>query len=123
MVIPRIENDFVEVLQAVAEKRLHEVQLSVDSRSAVTVMTVSGGYPEAYEKGKEIIGLEKISDSIVFHAGTKEENGKILTNGGRVIAVTSFVNDFREALSTSYQNIQKMDFEGMYYRKDLGFDL
>ena len=121
--IPRIENDFVEVLQAVAEKRLHEVQLSVDSRSAVTVMTVSGGYPEAYEKGKEIIGLEKISDSIVFHAGTKEENGKILTNGGRVIAVTSFVNDFREALSTSYQNIQKMDFEGMYYRKDLGFDL
>lgn len=123
VVIPRIENDFVEVLQAVAEKRLHEVQLSVDSRSAVTVMTVSGGYPEAYEKGKEIIGLEKISDSIVFHAGTKEENRKILTNGGRVIAVTSFGNDFREALSTSYQNIQKMDFEGMYYRKDLGFDL
>ena len=70
VVIPRIENDFVEVLQAVAEKRLHEVQLSVDSRSAVTVMTVSGGYPEAYEKGKEIIGLEKISDSIVFHAGS-----------------------------------------------------
>ena len=123
VVIPRIENDFVEVLQAVAEKRLNEVELKIDSRSAVTVMTVSGGYPEAYEKGKEITGLEKIKDSIVFHAGTKEENGKILTNGGRVIAVTSFGNDFREALSTSYQNIQKMDFEGMYYRKDLGFDL
>lgn len=123
VVIPRIENDLVEVLQAVAEKRLHEVQLSVDSRSAVTVMTVSGGYPEAYEKGKEITGLEKISDSIVFHAGTKEENGKIVTNGGRVIAITSYGNDFREALETSYSNIQKMDFEGMYYRKDIGFDL
>ncbi|AKA34993.1 phosphoribosylamine--glycine ligase [Flagellimonas lutaonensis] len=123
VVIPRIKNDMVEVLQAVADGRLNEVTLEIDERSAATVMTVSGGYPEAYEKGKEIIGLEKISDSIVFHAGTKEENGKILTNGGRVIAVTSFGNDFREALSTSYQNIQKMDFEGMYYRKDLGFDL
>ncbi|WP_343486911.1 phosphoribosylamine--glycine ligase [Allomuricauda sp. d1] len=123
VVIPRIKNDLVEVLQAVAEKRLCEVALEIDARSAVTVMAVSGGYPGAYEKGKEITGLEAVKDSIIFHAGTKEENGNIVTNGGRVIAITSYGDDFREALDTSYQNIQKINFEGMYYRKDIGFDL
>jgi len=86
-------------------------------------MAVSGGYPEAYEKGKEITGTENIQDSIVFHAGTKLSNGKVVTNGGRVIAITSFGKDFKEALKTSYQNMEKLHFDGMYYRKDLGFDL
>ena len=86
-------------------------------------MAVSGGYPEAYEKGKEITGTEDVVDSIVFHAGTKMSNGKVVTNGGRVIAITSFGKNFREALQQSYQNIEKIHFDGMYYRKDLGFDL
>lgn len=123
VVIPRIKNDFVEILTAVAQKKLNEVQLEVDGGSAVTVMTVSGGYPEAYQKGKEITGLDAIEESTVFHAGTKSEQGKIVTNGGRVIAITSHGTDFNEALSKSYAAIKKMNFEGMYYRKDIGFDL
>jgi phosphoribosylamine--glycine ligase len=86
-------------------------------------MLVSGGYPEAYEKGKEITGFEKVQDSIIFHAGTSEENGKITTSGGRVIAVTSFGVDYKQALKKSYQNAEKLHFDKMYYRKDLGFDL
>ncbi len=123
VVIPRIKNDFVEVLTAVAQQRLDEVKLDVDSRSAVTVMTVSGGYPEAYQKGKEITGLNAIEGSIVFHAGTKSEQGKVITNGGRVIAITSYGTNYDEALSKSYVAIKKIDFDGMYYRKDIGFDL
>ncbi len=86
-------------------------------------MLVSGGYPEDYEKGKEISGLEKVEGSMVFHAGTKSENGKILTNGGRVLAVTSLDKDFRIALKKSYQNIEKLNFDRMNYRSDIGFDL
>ena len=86
-------------------------------------MLVSGGYPEAYEKGQEISGIDSVEDSLVFHAGTKEENGKVVTNGGRVIAITSFGEDYREALKKSYQNAGKLHFDRMYYRKDLGFDL
>jgi phosphoribosylamine--glycine ligase len=86
-------------------------------------MLVSGGYPEAYEKGKEITGFDEIKDSIVFHAGTKKQGEKILTSGGRVIAITSFGTDYKEALKKSYQNAEKLHFDKMYYRKDLGFDL
>ncbi len=86
-------------------------------------MLVSGGYPEAYEKGKEIMGLETISNSIPFHAGAKLENAKVVTAGGRVLAMTSFGNTFDEALKRSYQSIEQIHFDNMYYRKDIGFDL
>ncbi|WP_127136082.1 phosphoribosylamine--glycine ligase [Flagellimonas oceanensis] len=123
VVIPRLKSDLVEVLLAMANGTLDQVDLQIDERAATTVMAVSGGYPEAYEKGKEITGTENIKDSIVFHAGTKLSDGKVVTNGGRVIAITSFGKDFKEALKTSYQNMEKLHFDGMYYRKDLGFDL
>lgn len=123
VVIPRLKTDLVELFLALKEQNLDKLELEVDPRSATTVMVVSGGYPEDYEKGKEISGLENIQDSIVFHAGTKFDNDKIVTNGGRVLAFTSFGNDFREALITSYQNIGKIHFDNMYYRKDIGFDL
>ena len=123
VVIPRLKSDLVDVLLAMANGTLDQIDLQIDERTATTVMAVSGGYPEAYEKGKEITGAENIQDSIVFHAGTKMSNGKVVTNGGRVIAVTSFGKDFKEALKTSYQNMEKLHFDGMYYRKDLGFDL
>ena len=122
-VIPRLQSDLVEVLLAMANGTLDQIDLNIDERAATTVMAVSGGYPEAYEKGKEITGTENIKDSLVFHAGTKISDGKVVTNGGRVIAITSFGKDFREALRTSYQNMEKLHFDGMYYRKDLGLDL
>jgi phosphoribosylamine--glycine ligase len=123
VVIPRLKNDLVELFVAVANQNLDEVHLEIDSRSATTIMVVSGGYPEDYEKGKEISGLAQIHDSIVFHAGTKTEKGKVVSNGGRVLAVTSYGNDYQEALKKSYQNIEKLHFDTMYYRKDIGFDL
>ncbi|KGK30419.1 phosphoribosylamine--glycine ligase [Cellulophaga sp. E6(2014)] len=123
VVIPRLKNDLVELLQAVANQTLNEIDLQVDERTATTVMAVSGGYPEAYEKGKEITGFEMIKDATVFHAGTTLVDGKVLTSGGRVLAVTAFGSDFKEALKLSYQNIEKLNFEKMNYRKDLGFDL
>lgn len=123
VVIPRLKNDLVALFIAVANQKLDEVPLEIDTRSATTVMVVSGGYPEDYEKGKVISGLEKITDSIVFHAGTKIENAAVVTNGGRVLAVTSFGDDFQEAIKKSYQNINQLHFDTMYYRKDIGFDL
>ena len=123
VVLPRIQNDLVELLQAVANQTLSKIELQLDDRTATTVMTVSGGYPGSYEKGKEIKGIESIKDSLVFHAGTTLKDGKVVTNGGRVMAITSFGTDFRSALSKSYENVEKLSFEGMNYRKDLGFDL
>ena len=123
VVIPRIKSDLVELFQAVANRNLNDVSLTIDQRSATTVMMVSGGYPEDYEKGKEIFGLDKMEDSLVYHAGTKIENGKLVTNGGRVLAITSFGNDFQEAIKKSYQNIDKLHFDKMYFRKDIGKDL
>jgi phosphoribosylamine--glycine ligase len=123
VVIPRIKSDLVELFQAVANGNLNYVSLAIDQRSATTVMIVSGGYPEEYEKGKEIFGLDKMEDSLVYHAGTKIENGKLVTNGGRVLAITSFGNDFQEAIKKSYQNIDKLHFDKMYFRKDIGKDL
>jgi len=123
VVLPRIESDLVDLLQKVSEQKLDEATLKIKEDSAVTVMLVSGGYPEAYEKGMEISGIENVQDSIVFHAGTAESEGKIVSSGGRVIAVTSFGKDYQEALKKSYQNVDKLHFDKMYYRKDLGFDL
>jgi phosphoribosylamine--glycine ligase len=123
VVIPRLKSDLVELFQAVGNQTLNEVSLEIDERSATTIMVVSGGYPEDYGKGFEITGLENIEDSIVFHAGTKLQNGKVVTNGGRVIAITSFGESFQEAIKKSYQNIDKLHFDKMYFRKDIGFDL
>ncbi len=123
VILPRIKNDLITVFKAVANQTLDTIDLEIDERSAATVMTVSGGYPETYKKGFEIRGLETIEDSLVFHAGTTIKDNKILTNGGRVIAVTSYGKDHVEALEKSYENVEKIAFEGKYYRKDLGFDL
>lgn len=123
VVLPRLKSDFAELLHACGNGTLAEKKIEFDSRTAVTVMTVSGGYPGGYSKGKEIIGLEKVTNSIVFHAGTRKENNKILTSGGRVLAFTSFGDDKQEALLNSYKSIYKVDYSGMTYRKDIGFDL
>lgn len=123
VVLPRVKNDLVELFEAVAKGNLDSIDLQIDKRTATTVMLVSGGYPQAYKKGIEIEGIESVDESIVFHAGTQIKDNKILTNGGRVMALTSFGKDFKEGLQKSYQNIDKIHFEGMYYRKDLGFDL
>ena len=123
VVLPRVKSDLVEVLAKAAQGKLDEVDLEIDERTATTVMMVSGGYPEAYEKGKEITGIENVEDALVFHAGTTTKDGKVVTNGGRVIAVTAFGEDYKEALKKSYQNVEKLQFDKMYFRKDLGFDL
>nr|MBP6757090.1 phosphoribosylamine--glycine ligase [Bacteroidia bacterium] len=123
VVVPRLKTDLVELFLAVANEKLAEITLEVDERSATTIMVVSGGYPEDFEKGKVISGLENISDSIVFHAGTKLENGQVLSNGGRVLTVTSYGDNFEEAIKKSYQNIDQLNFDKMYFRKDIGNDL
>lgn len=123
VVLPRIKSDLLELFQAVGNGTLNEKTLEIDSRFATTVMMVSGGYPEAYEKGKVMTGIDEVSDSIVFHAGTKLESENVLTNGGRVMALTSYGDTMNEALEISFANAEKVNFEGKYYRKDIGFDL
>jgi phosphoribosylamine--glycine ligase len=123
VVIPRLKTDLVELFLAVANEKLDQIALEVDERSATTIMLVSGGYPEEFEKGKVITGLENITDSIVFHAGTKLENNQVLSNGGRVLTVTSYGDNFEEAIKKSYQNIAKLQFDKMYFRRDIGNDL
>jgi phosphoribosylamine--glycine ligase len=123
VVLPRIKTDFVDLMQATYEQNLDIMPVEIDRRSAATIMLVSGGYPEAYDKGKKITGVENVSDSIVFHAGTKLEGNEVVTNGGRVIAVTSLDADYKNAIKKSYQNCEKITFDRMYYRTDIGFDL
>jgi phosphoribosylamine---glycine ligase len=123
VVVPRMKSDLVELFLAVANEKLDEFELEIDERSATTIVVVSGGYPEDFEKGKVISGLNTIEDSIVFHAGTKLDNENIVSNGGRVLTVTSFGDNFEQALKKSYQNIGKLHFDKMYFRKDIGNDL
>jgi phosphoribosylamine--glycine ligase len=123
VILPRIASDFVDLLDGVAKGTLEKKSIEIDNRFVTTVMLTSGGYPGSYEKGKEIKGLGDTSDSIIFHSGTKAADGKVITNGGRVIAVTSFGKTVKEALDLSYRNATIIDFEKKYYRKDIGFDL
>ncbi|SEP81665.1 phosphoribosylamine--glycine ligase [Hyunsoonleella jejuensis] len=123
VVFPRLKNDLVEILQAMANGTLDKIDIEIDERAATTVVLVSGGYPEAYEKGKEITGIENITNSIPFHAGAQLKDGKIITSGGRVMAITSYGETYQEAIKKSYQSIEKLHFDKMNYRKDIGFDL
>lgn len=123
VVLPRLKTDLVEIFKAMANQTLSEIQIDIDKRAATTIMLVSGGYPEAYQKGKVITGLENITDSIVFHAGAKHQNGNVITSGGRVMAITSYGDTYHSAIKKSYQSIEKLQFDKMYYRKDIGFDL
>ncbi len=123
VVIPRLKTDLLEIMHAVAEERLGDIKVEFQDKTATTVIMVSGGYPEAYDKGSEISGLDKTEGSLIFHAGTKESEGKVFTNGGRVIAVTSYGKDFNEALKQSYKNVEIINWKKKYFRSDLGFDL
>ena len=123
VVLPRIKTDLITLLEATANQNLDKIKLEIDDKTAATVMLVSGGYPEAYEKGKVISGLDTISDSIVFHAGTLNNEDRILTNGGRVLAITSMGTNYKEALEKSYNSIEKLHFDEMNFRSDIGFDL
>ncbi len=123
VVMLRVKSDLVDLLDGVAKGNLGNKNLVVDERFATTVMLVSGGYPGDYEKGKVISGLDKVNGSIAFHAGTKAENGSVQTNGGRVIAVSSYGKTKEEALKNSFDNARIIEFEGKYFRSDIGFDL
>jgi len=123
VVIPRIKSDLLNLFKGISNGTFGEQDFYVDEDVATTVVLVSGGYPESYEKGKVISGLEEVEKSIVFHAGTRKEEDKVLTNGGRVMAITSFGRTIEEALSKSFDNAEKVKFDGKYYRKDIGFDL
>jgi phosphoribosylamine--glycine ligase len=124
VVIPRLENDLVGLFIATAQQRLHEVQINVDRRKAVTIMATSRGYPGSYEKGFVIEGLRKEpgTDCLIFQAGTKEQNGQIVTNGGRVLCVTALGKDIKQAVHKSLDQLSSIDFDGIYYRQDIGYE-
>jgi phosphoribosylamine--glycine ligase len=123
VVIPRIKNDLIELLNAVSTGTLGKEQISINKRTAATVFCVAGGYPENYKKGNIISGLEKLSDELVFHAGTTLKDDQVVSNGGRVLAVTSLSDNLRSALKNNYDCLEILNFEGMFYRKDIGQDL
>ena len=124
VVIPRLKNDFLEMLVAAAKQELNKIKIEEDERFACTVMTVSGGYPGDYEKGYTIHGLDDVdaAESILFHAGTTIKDGKVITNGGRVLCITSFGNSIFEAVEKSKEELQNISFTGMSYRRDIGYE-
>ena len=123
VVIPRIKSDLVEMFRACGQGTLADYDLEIDERTATTVMLVSGGYPESYEQGKVMRGIDSVTQSIPFHAGTSEHGHETVTSGGRVLALTSFGKTMKEALDKSFKSAELVDFEGKYYRDDIGFDL
>ena len=123
VVLPRIASDLFDLFEGVAHQNLDQKSFEVTPKTATTVMLVAGGYPEAYEKHKEITGIENVTESTVFHAGTTTKEDKVVSNGGRVMAVTSFGDTIEEALKKSYKSIDLIHFDKMNYRKDIGFDL
>ena len=123
VVFPRLNNDMLELLDSMGTPKFNDIKLSINNNHAATVILVSGGYPKSYEKGKTITGLNDLSNDLIFHAGTNKKDNTFITNGGRVLAVTSMAKDFNQALKSSYSKIEKINFDGMYYRKDIGFDL
>ena len=122
-VLPRVNTDLMEIFVAIKDQTLNQIDIEISPQTATTVVLVSGGYPGPYEKGHPIKGLESVENALVFHAGAKNDGDKIVTSGGRVVAVTAFGNDYKAALSKSYQAVSKITFQGMNYRRDLGFDL
>ena len=123
VVLPRIKNDLLDLFLAVAEERLAHTKIETDPRTAVTVVLAAGGYPEEYVSGFGIQGLDEVTESTVYHAGTKKDSTRVVTSGGRVLAVTSLGKDIREAREKSYRSIAKLRFDGMYFRNDIGLDL
>lgn len=123
VVFPRLASDLVELLKAIDEDKVGEFEVKEDERAAAAIIVVSGGYPQAYEKGKKITGVEQTEGSLIFHAGTRTDGDDLLTNGGRVIAITSYGETFQDALEISNQNAEIIQFEGKNYRRDIGFDL
>ena len=123
VVFPRLKNDLVELFNSMGTSKFKSVKLKISDKHAATVILVSGGYPQSYKKGKTINGLNNLSEVLVFHAGTKKKNDSFVTSGGRVLAITSLANSFELALENSYDQINKIKFDGMNYRKDIGFDL
>ena len=123
VVLPRIKNDFMDILISCTNQTLDKVNLELDSDYYTNIVLASGGYPEDYKKGFEISGLNQVEHSIIFHAGTTLKNNNIVTNGGRVLSVVSSGKTMKEALEKSYNNIDKINFEGKTFRKDIGFDL
>lgn len=123
VVIPRLKSDLLDLFEGVTTGTLSERDVQFDSRSVATVMMVSGGYPEAYEKGKQVFGLNEVNESIIFHAGTKADGPATITSGGRVLTATSYGKDLTRALQKSYDSLEKIQFEGAYFRKDIGKDV
>ena len=121
--MPRIKSDLLSLFEGVGSETLSECDLHIDERTAATVMLVAKGYPEAYEKGKEIKGLHRVDDAIVFHARTRKAGQKIVTNGGRVIAVSAYGNSISEATERSFDGAELIEYSGKYYRNDIGRDL
>jgi len=120
VVLPRLESDLVEIMEAVVDERLDEVEIKWADNAAVCVVLASGGYPQKYQTGYEIEGLDNVDDFLIFHAGTKKQDGKFLTAGGRVLGVTAVAENLDAAIKKAYEGVSKITFTDIHYRKDIG---